>query len=127
MVRRFFLQGDETVTSLFASVIRNKVLSWYLKPLHEQGAADMIDKELLEILCCPETKQDLTLIQGTTINRLNDLIKEGKLTNRAGETVKEPMDAGLLREDKKFLYMIREDIPIMLIDQAIPYDESFSS
>lgn len=87
----------------------------------------MVDKELLEILCCPETKQDLTLIQGTTINKLNTLIKEGKLKNRVGETVKEPMDAGLLREDKKYLYMIREDIPIMLIDEAIPYDESFSS
>jgi uncharacterized protein YbaR (Trm112 family) len=87
----------------------------------------MVDKELLDILCCPETKQDLTLIQGTVISRLNDRIKEGALKNRAGETVKEPMDAGLLREDKKYLYMIREDIPIMLIDEAIPCDDSFSS
>jgi uncharacterized protein len=87
----------------------------------------MVEKELLDILCCPETKQDLTLIQGAVISRLNDRIKEGTLRNRAGETIKEPMDAGLLREDKKYLYMIREDIPIMLIDEAIPYDESSSS
>jgi uncharacterized protein YbaR (Trm112 family) len=87
----------------------------------------MVDKELLDILCCPETKQDLTLVEGTVISRLNDRIKQGTLKNRAGETVKEPMDAGLLREDKKYLYMIREDIPIMLIDEAIPDDGSFSS
>lgn len=87
----------------------------------------MVDKELLDILCCPETKQDLTLIEGAVISRFNDRIKQGTLKNRAGETVKEPMDAGLLREDKKYLYMIREDIPIMLIDEAIPYDESSSS
>jgi uncharacterized protein YbaR (Trm112 family) len=87
----------------------------------------MVDKELLDILCCPETKQDLTLVEGTVISRLNDRIKQGTLKNRAGETVKEPMDAGLLREDKKYLYMIREDIPIMLIDEAIPYGESSSS
>ena len=83
----------------------------------------MVDKELLDILCCPETKQDLTLIEGAVISRLNDRIKQGTLKNRAGETVKEPMDAGLLREDKKFLYMIREDIPIMLIDEALPMRE----
>jgi uncharacterized protein YbaR (Trm112 family) len=87
----------------------------------------MVEKELLDILCCPETKQDLTLIRGAVISRLNDRIKEGTLKNRAGETIKEPMDAGLLREDKKYLYMIREDIPIMLIDEAIPYGESSSS
>ncbi|MBN1129736.1 MAG: hypothetical protein JXA71_12150 [Chitinispirillaceae bacterium] len=87
----------------------------------------MIEKELLEILCCPETKQDLTLIQGPVITKLNEMIKEGRLKNRAGETIREPMDAGLLREDGKYLYMIRENIPIMLIDEAIPYDASFSS
>lgn len=87
----------------------------------------MVEKELLDILCCPETKQDLTLVQGAAIAALNDRIKAGTLKNRAGETVKEPMDAGLLREDKKYLYMIREDIPIMLIDEAIPVDGSFSA
>jgi uncharacterized protein YbaR (Trm112 family) len=86
----------------------------------------MVDKELLDILCCPETKQDLTLVEGPVIAKINQLIKDGKIKNRSGETVKETMDAGLLREDRKYLYQIREDIPIMLIDQAIPYDESFS-
>jgi uncharacterized protein YbaR (Trm112 family) len=87
---------------------------------------DMVDKELLDILCCPETKQDLTLVEGSVISKINQRIKEGKLKNRAGETIKEPIDAGLLREDRKYIYAIREDIPIMLIDEAIPYDESFS-
>lgn len=86
----------------------------------------MVDKELLDILCCPETKQDLTLIEGSAILKINQQIKEGKLKNRAGEVIKEPIDAGLLREDRKYIYAIREDIPIMLIDEAIPYDESFS-
>jgi uncharacterized protein YbaR (Trm112 family) len=86
----------------------------------------MVDKELLEILCCPETKQDLILIDGNAIAKINQRIKEGTLKNRAGETIKEPIDAGLLREDRKFIYAIREDIPIMLIDEAIPYEDSFS-
>ena len=83
----------------------------------------MVDKELLDILCCPETKQDLTLIEGDVIKKINGKIKSGELRNRGGETIKEPIDSGLLREDRKFLYPIREDIPIMLIDEAIPFEE----
>ena len=83
----------------------------------------MVDKELLDILCCPETKQDLTLVDQKTIEKINSIIKKGELKNRGGETVKEPIDAGLLREDKKYMYPIREDIPIMLIDEAIPYEQ----
>jgi len=82
----------------------------------------MVDKELLDILCCPETKQDLTLVEGDVIKKINAKIKTGALKNRGGEVVKDPIDSGLLREDRKFLYPIREDIPIMLIDEAIPFD-----
>jgi len=83
----------------------------------------MVAKELLDILCCPETKQELTLLEGESIAKVNKRIKDGTLKNRGGETMKEPIDAGLLREDHKFLYPIREDIPIMLIDEAIPFEE----
>ncbi|HUI92337.1 MAG TPA: Trm112 family protein [Chitinivibrionales bacterium] len=83
----------------------------------------MVDKELLDILCCPETKQDVKLVEGDVIRKINAKIKEGTLKNRGGEVVKEEIDAGLLREDKKYLYPIREDIPIMLIDEAIPFEE----
>ena len=86
----------------------------------------MVDKELLDILCCPETKQDLSLAEESMIAKINLLIKEGKVKNRGGETVREPIDAGLIRQDRKYLYPIRENIPIMLIDEAIPCDGSFS-
>lgn len=83
----------------------------------------MVDKELLDILCCPETKQDVELVDQSTIDKINQMIKKGELKNRGGDIIKEPIDAGLLREDHKFLYPIREDIPIMLIDEAIPLEE----
>jgi uncharacterized protein YbaR (Trm112 family) len=86
----------------------------------------MVDKELLDILCCPETKQDLSLADQKTIDLINKQIQAGNVKNRGGEAVKDPIDAGLVRKDRKFLYPIREDIPIMLIDEAIPY-ESFVS
>lgn len=83
----------------------------------------MVDKKLLDILCCPETKQDLTLIDTATINLINSAIKKGSLKNRGGETVRETISAGLLREDRQYVYAIREDIPIMLIDEGLPFAE----
>jgi len=83
----------------------------------------MVDKELLDILCCPETKQDVALVEGDMISKINAKIKAGSLKNRGGEIIKDEIDAGLLREDRKYIYPIREDIPIMLIDEAIPFEE----
>jgi uncharacterized protein YbaR (Trm112 family) len=80
----------------------------------------MVDKELLDILCCPETKQSVALAGGDVVKKINEGITAGKITNRGGTAVKDPIDAGLLREDGKYLYLIREDIPVMLIDEAIP-------
>ncbi len=82
----------------------------------------MIDKELLDILCCPETKEDVFLANAQLIEKLNSLIEKNELKNRAGEIVKEKINGGLIRNDKKYIYPIREDIPIMLIDEALPLD-----
>jgi len=79
-----------------------------------------MDTELLKILCCPETHQALTAAEAPLLERLNQQIAAGGLRNRAGELVREKMDGGLVRADGKFLYPIRHNIPIMLIDEAIP-------
>lgn len=76
--------------------------------------------ELLDILVCPETKQPLRLADEALLSRLNSAISAGTLENRAGATVRAPLDAGLLREDGEILYPIRDDIPILLLDEAIP-------
>ena len=79
----------------------------------------MIDPELLKIMCCPETHQPITVAEPSLIETLNQQIASGQLKNRAGQPVQEKIDGGLVREDKKFLYQIRQNIPIMLIDEAI--------
>lgn len=55
-----------------------------------------INKELLDILACPKCKGDI---------RLNDA------------------EDGLICEACKLVYEIRDDIPIMLIDEAKPLAE----
>jgi uncharacterized protein len=56
-----------------------------------------VDKELLDILVCPKCKGEL------------------KLTDEAN---------GLICHACKLVYEIKDDIPIMLIDEAKPLEES---
>jgi uncharacterized protein len=81
-----------------------------------------IDQQLLDILACPETKEPVALADETLIAKLNAAIAAGTLRNRAGEQVTEKIDGGLVRADQKYLYPIRDDIPIMLIDEGIPLE-----
>jgi uncharacterized protein YbaR (Trm112 family) len=82
----------------------------------------MIDKELLDILVCPENRTRLELADAKLVEKLNQAIAAGELNNRAGEPVTEPIDGGLVREDGTLLYPIRDDIPVMLTDEAIPLE-----
>jgi uncharacterized protein YbaR (Trm112 family) len=81
-----------------------------------------IDKELLAILCCPETKQEVHLADDPLIDRLNEQVACGDLRNKANQPVKEKLDGGLIRADRKILYPVRDDIPVMLIDEGIPIE-----
>ena len=81
-----------------------------------------IDKDLLAILCCPETKLDVSLADDALISKINDAISQGILKNKGQKPVTELLDGGLIRSDRKILYPIREDIPVMLIEEGIPLD-----
>jgi uncharacterized protein YbaR (Trm112 family) len=83
---------------------------------------DAISADLLEILVCPETHQRLRLAEAGLLARLQGAQREGKLLNRAGEAIAEGFEAALVREDGAFAYRITEQIPVMLIDEAIPLD-----
>ena len=80
----------------------------------------MITPDLLKILCCPETHQEVRLAEPAVIAKLNSEIAAGSLKNRGGQPVQETIDAGLIRADGKLLYPIRRDIPVMLVDEGIP-------
>lgn len=80
----------------------------------------MVDQALLDILVCPETKQPVRQADEAMLARLNAAIARGGVKNRGEQPVTEPVQEGLVREDGLLLYPVRDDIPIMLIDEAIP-------
>lgn len=82
----------------------------------------MMNPELLEILVCPETKQALTVAGEGVLERVNQAVAEGDLVNQGGDRVKDSIEEGLVREDGKVLYPVKDDIPIMLLDEAIRLD-----
>jgi uncharacterized protein YbaR (Trm112 family) len=83
----------------------------------------MIRPELLKMLVCPENKSELALASSDLVERLNRAIAAGGLTNKAGHKVAQPLDGGLVRADGAVVYPIVDDIPMMLIDEAIPLDQ----
>ena len=80
----------------------------------------LLDPGLLKILCCPETHQPVSEADAALVADLNNRIDRGSLRNRAGKPVNGKFDGGLLRQDGKVLYPIRNRIPIMLVEEAIP-------
>lgn len=82
-----------------------------------------IDKVLLDLLVCPDSREKLTLADAGVVDKLNAAIERGEIKNRAGRKVEARLDAGLVRADNKFLYPVQGDIPNLLIDEAIPLDQ----
>jgi uncharacterized protein len=82
-----------------------------------------LDDALLTILCCPETKQSVRLADPILIQKINSVVARGELKNIGNRAVTSQLDGGLLREDQKILYPIRDNIPVMLIEEGIPLEQ----
>lgn len=74
---------------------------------------------LLSILVCPENRQPLRRAAPELVAALNGKIEAGRLKNRGGAEVRLPLDQGLVREDGKVIYPIRQGIPVLLTEEAI--------
>ena len=83
----------------------------------------MIDKRLLRILVCPDNGSPLVPASDQVVARVNREIAAGRLANRAGRVLSQPIDGGLLRADKTLLYPILDLIPVLLVDEAIPLSQ----
>ena len=82
-----------------------------------------VDPELVEILVCPDTKLNVDLAPAETVEKINLAIKENIVLNVDGQSINDPLQDGLLREDDKIIYPVRDSIPVMLIGEGIPMEQ----
>ena len=78
-----------------------------------------VSEELLEILVCPETKQPVSRASEGTLAKLNEEIRARRLRNRGGAVVEKEIAEALIREDGKVVYVVDDDIPVMLVEESI--------
>jgi uncharacterized protein YbaR (Trm112 family) len=78
-----------------------------------------MDKRLLDILCCPQTKVPLRLLGEAERVALNHAIAAGQVVNGGGAAVAAALAAGLITSDGRTIYRVEDDIPVMLADEAI--------
>lgn len=78
-----------------------------------------MDKRLLDILCCPATRQPVRLLRRDELEALNRAVASGEVHNVASARVEAALQAGLITNDGKLVYRIDDEIPVMLADEAI--------
>lgn len=76
--------------------------------------------EFTELLRCPETKQKLAPASPELLKALCAKQEAGDLFYKSGKPVSGPLEAGLVREDGLMLYAVRDGIPVLVVEEAIP-------
>lgn len=79
-----------------------------------------ISKDLLEILCCPKTKVPVEMLDAERLAKLNRQVEAGGVKYADDSVVEKPLQEALITEDGQTIYRIDDDIPVMLVEQAVP-------
>jgi len=78
-----------------------------------------ISNDLLEILCCPNTKVPIEMLDSERLEKLNRQVQAGAVKYADGAAVDKPLQEALITQDDQTIYRIDDDIPVMLVDKAI--------
>ena len=82
-----------------------------------------MEKRLLNLLRCPVTHNGLSLARRDLLGRVNSAIQAGKVTNRGGELLAEPLSEALVTDDDKVLYPIANGIPVLLEGESVSLEQ----
>ena len=82
-----------------------------------------IDPKLLDILCCPVSKQPVFPLSQEKLASVNAAITAGQVTQADNTVVETPLDEGLITKNKQRIYRIDDGIPVMLEEESIAVDQ----
>ncbi len=83
-----------------------------------------MDRKLLDILACPATRQPLALLEAAGLAAMNRAIEAGAVKRADGNTQSEPLREALITRDRKLVYRIDDGIPVLLIEEGIPFAQA---
>jgi uncharacterized protein YbaR (Trm112 family) len=75
----------------------------------------MLDPQLLALLVCPATHQEVALASPAEVERLIQAIRDGEV----GKEADGALNGALVRQDGAVAYPIRDGIPVMLVDEGL--------
>ena len=78
-----------------------------------------MDRKLLDILCCPTSRQPLALLDDRDLATINAGIGERAIVRADGSAQTAPLTAGLITRDRRLVYRIDDGIPVLLADEAL--------
>lgn len=78
-----------------------------------------MDKRLLDLLCCPLSRQPLSLLEPAGLDALNRAIEQGSVLRHDGSRQESVIASALITRDRKRIYRIDDSIPVLLVDASI--------
>lgn len=78
-----------------------------------------MDRKLLDILVCPESRQPLALLGKAGLEALNRDISAGSLQRIDGSPQSDTLREALVTRDGKRVYRIDDGIPVLLAEEGI--------
>ncbi len=78
-----------------------------------------MDRKLLDLLCSPDTRQPLALLEPRALDVLNQAIANGQVARGDGSPQREPLRQALVTRDRKQVYRVDDGIPVLLVEEAL--------
>ena len=82
-----------------------------------------IDPKLLDILCCPVSKQPVFPLSEEKLATVNAAIAAGQVIQADDKVIEIPLGEGLITKNKQRIYRIDDGIPVMLEEESIAVDQ----
>ena len=78
-----------------------------------------MDRKLLDILCCPASRQPLALLEPRALEALNHAIAAGSVKRVDDTPQSDALNEALISRDRRTVYRVDDGIPVLLVEEGI--------